>query len=405
MENQSIHLFTSSFPLSNAPESVFIQPELKYLVQTYETVFIHPNTTIGNATYDFPSNVVVVKHEESFLNKVTFLDYLSIFKILIIELFNNKNLLIKRNFTYLFSLLKKYVQKKNQLKSFFNESKKLHPSDIIYTYWMDEWCTILSLLKNDIKFPNKFITRAHGFDLYDERSKFGKIPFRKLQLKNLDKVYSISASGCEYLINKNPKYKSKIEYSRLGVHDQGISTYNKKELTIVSCSSISPVKRVHLLVEILSRVNKKVNWIHFGDGKLREKLESEVLKLPKNITYNLKGHVSNAEVVNFYKENEISLFINVSESEGIPVSIMEALSFSIPVIAFNVGGISEILNNNTGLLLEPDNVSKIIEVLNDFPTHPIFSDEKRKEVRLFWKQNFDAEKNHRLFIKKIQEIK
>lgn len=42
----------------------------------------------------------------------------------------------------------------------------------------------------------------------------------------------------------------------------------------------------------------------------------------------------------------------MSDSEGIPVSIMEAMSFGIPVIARNVGGMSEIVNEENGLLLE-----------------------------------------------------
>ena len=44
----------------------------------------------------------------------------------------------------------------------------------------------------------------------------------------------------------------------------------------------------------------------------------------------------------------VDLFLTVSANEGIPVSIMEAQSFGIPVIATDVGGISEIVNNVNG---------------------------------------------------------
>lgn len=59
----------------------------------------------------------------------------------------------------------------------------------------------------------------------------------------------------------------------------------------------------------------------------------------------------------------------MSDSEGIPVSIMEAMSFGIPVIARNVGGMSEIVNEENGLLLENDDAedaaSKISSLLTD----------------------------------------
>ena len=46
------------------------------------------------------------------------------------------------------------------------------------------------------------------------------------------------------------------------------------------------------------------------------------------------------------------MFINLSSSEGIPVSIMEAQSFGIPVIATNVGGSGEIVVSETGVLVD-----------------------------------------------------
>jgi len=44
------------------------------------------------------------------------------------------------------------------------------------------------------------------------------------------------------------------------------------------------------------------------------------------------------DVLNYYASNPVDVFINTSSSEGLPVSIMEAMSFGIPVIATNVGG-------------------------------------------------------------------
>ena len=67
------------------------------------------------------------------------------------------------------------------------------------------------------------------------------------------------------------------------------------------------------------------------------------------------GNVNNNQVIDFYRTNPPHVFINVSSSEGVPVSIMEAISFGIPIIATDVGGNPEIcIENYNGFLLNKD---------------------------------------------------
>ncbi|MDD0858820.1 glycosyltransferase [Arthrobacter alpinus] len=74
------------------------------------------------------------------------------------------------------------------------------------------------------------------------------------------------------------------------------------------------------------------------------RIASEVER--EDLVIELKGAVANDEVLNFYRNHEISVFINVSTSEGVPVSIMEAISFDIPVVATSVGGTPEIVGGS-----------------------------------------------------------
>ena len=74
---------------------------------------------------------------------------------------------------------------------------------------------------------------------------------------------------------------------------------------------------------------------------------------------------TNEEVMEYYKNNLVDLFVNMSESEGLPVSMMEAMSFGVPVIAPDVGGIKEIVDENSGWLLSCENCSaEFVEVIN-----------------------------------------
>src|SRR5690606_35919751 len=82
-----------------------------------------------------------------------------------------------------------------------------------------------------------------------------------------------------------------------------------------------------------------IQWHHFGDGPQMSLLEREKSEISiKNLTITLHGRVENSKIYDFYRYNPVDLFINLSSSEGIPVSIMEAISCGIPVVATNVGG-------------------------------------------------------------------
>lgn len=117
------------------------------------------------------------------------------------------------------------------------------------------------------------------------------------------------------------------------------------------------------------------------------------------ITYKFLGNVPNNQIIDFYKQNNIDCFITTSESEGLPVSIMEAESSGIPIIATDVGGISEMIANN-GILLpanptREDVAEAIIKIMQSS------SHDKRNmsnSSRLIWEKYFDAEKNAKKFI-------
>ena len=71
--------------------------------------------------------------------------------------------------------------------------------------------------------------------------------------------------------------------------------------------------------------------------------------------FHLMGNTANSEVMRRYGKMNVDVFVNVSENEGLPISIMEATSFGMPVIATDVGGTSEIVKNGeNGFLIEKD---------------------------------------------------
>lgn len=286
-------------------------------------------------------------------------------------------------------------------------SKKNKIKDaVLYTYRFEYQPYVACLLQKYFEEP-KIISRAHRYDLYEESNSDKYIPMREFILNNMSKVYLISENGKEYLGNKYPEYKEKMVVSKLGTSDNGVENYHKTErIRIVSCSNIVKVKRVDALVECLSKIdNINIDWVHFGGGEGEEdiKLMAEKM-LGSNISYDIKGKVDNKTVLEYYKKNIIDIFINLSASEGIPVSIMEAISFGIPCIATNVGGTGEIVYNNiNGFLLDAEfrinDVVNIIENYNNMSYEEIM--ELRHNARKIWENNYSAENNYKSFIQEL----
>ena len=126
---------------------------------------------------------------------------------------------------------------------------------------------------------------------------------------------------------------------------------------IVSCSNLIPLKRIDLIIKALSLVNagKDIEWKHFGDGILRQELEELANTwLSGKINFSFMGHYPNKELLEFYNTNRVDLFINASSTEGIPVSIMEAQSYGIPVSQTDTGAVREIVVAGTGSLIPVD---------------------------------------------------
>ena len=222
----------------------------------------------------------------------------------------------------------------------------------LYFYWGKNAAYLLPFFRHN---PGKKVVRFHGGDLYEEQRAKGYIPFREPILRSLTRAVFISENGENYLHRRFPNINFVSQVFRLGIPDAGPSSPSQDNiLRIVSCSALIPVKRVNLIVSALMRIDFPVYWTHFGDGPERIKLLTALQKLPDNIKSFFSLNIPNRQLRQFYVDHPVDLYILVSESEGVPVSIMEALSAEIPIMATAVGGIPEIIDASVGRLLSKD---------------------------------------------------
>ncbi|MEP0369136.1 MAG: glycosyltransferase [Cyclobacteriaceae bacterium] len=347
-----VYLFTYAYPYGTT--EAFLAYELEVLSRLKGLkITIIPRVISGNKRM-IPKNVEV---DSSYADYV-----LQNHEKKVLPLFRNLKYLLKG----LFSVPKVSMSAFQDVAAFIHYGQnmvrwvrrtQLEPG-ICYTYWCDVEAYGLSLIKENGELSNPMVSRAHGFDVYDERRSHGFIPFRKQVLNRLDRLFCVSEDGKKYL---TAKYRVKnIELSRLGVKQPEVlnPSAETEDITIVSCSMLVKVKRMNLIKDSILAVadlnqTRNFTWVHFGGSK-----EEFSRILPNHLSGNLrvkhKGQVDNEEIHHFYASEHVDMLINLSSSEGVPVSMMEAISYGIPVVATDVGGVSEIINSDNGKLLSPN---------------------------------------------------
>src|SRR5690606_6601654 len=134
-----------------------------------------------------------------------------------------------------------------------------------------------------------------------------------------------------------------------------------------------------------------------------EQLATQSLHGIPNAKFRFIGQLDNSDVLDFLQNNPVDIFINSSASEGIPVSIMEAMAHGIPAIAPCVGGIPELVNECTGVLLPaemlPRDVYSAILKLTETEANAY-----RVQAREFVQARHSASTNYAEFVSELLSL-
>ena len=135
------------------------------------------------------------------------------------------------------------------------------------------------------------------------------------------------------------------------------------DIVIGSAGRLFPVKDYLLMVDIAKDLCARRDNVHFvlaGDGPDREKILLKIQEYDINDRFELLGHLDDMEV--FY--SKIDIYLNTSHHEGLPMTIIEAMAHSIPVVAPHVGGFPEIVEHGkTGWLVKNRSVAEFVRVI------------------------------------------
>lgn len=238
---------------------------------------------------------------------------------------------------------------------------------------------------------------------------------RYLSTRNMKRNVS-GASNVLYVTNETlqKKYPVSKNAYEIGVSDVIIpadrdrfkpkkSTSNKKQ--IISVGSLEQMyKSPDIVLKALSLLKQKhnldFNFIWLGGGKY----EQEMMIMAKELgldNVSFLGNVNRDKVDEMLKTSD--LFILASKTEGMPRALIEAMSFGLPCIATNVGGIPELLSEN--VLVNKNNHEELSEKIAEILTNDEFYEQEsvnNAKKALLYEESYLVEKRN-VFLNKLLE--
>lgn len=211
----------------------------------------------------------------------------------------------------------------------------------------------------------------------------------KLALRKLPACIALSDDVISSLVKEYGFYKSVILKVSNGVDYNKFTPGEKektKQFTIFTAGRFIPRKRFDLLIRafaLLVSSHDNVKLLVAGDGPLKKELKALTTEL--NIMDKVKflGFIKNNEMLEAYRASAI--FVLPSKSEGMPMVVLEAQSFGLPVIIGNFASSDELIEDGrTGFIIKsekPQDWSKSLSLLyEDVELRKILGKEARNRI-------------------------
>lgn len=274
-----------------------------------------------------------------------------------------------------------------------------HKCDLIHSHGYKGNILIGYIPKSIRKIP--LITTVHGWT--STGTTFSRMRlYEWLDSLTLPKIDAVVFVNKGMLTHPRLTNKEKIN---LHVVNNGISTESTdlypcnelnlkpgKDLKIIAVGRLSPEKGFDILLKALAlvvREGHEISLALFGDGGGRSQFENMVSELDLQENVILPGFIGDVAAT----FSCFDLLVMSSFTEGLPITLLEAMRAKIPVIASKVGGIPNVIQDGvSGVLVEPGNVAELAAAIVQFVR---FKDQGRqfaKQSELLFRQQYTAGK-------------
>jgi glycosyltransferase involved in cell wall biosynthesis len=261
---------------------------------------------------------------------------------------------------------------------------------------------------------NTFIEYEDSF--WDHVEWLNDLAIGKQVLKQADKIIVVSNATMKYVLSLG------ADPQKISVLHNGVDTDRFKPLTGVkdeirkklgipkNAVVVITVRRlvykngVDTLIdsaEIAIKKNPRLVFLVIGKGPDFDEVKAKIAQLGIGNNFRLTGFVSDGDLPFYY--NAADFFVLPSKSgEGLPLVALEAMACGLPVVATNVGGISEIITKDYGKVVPPDAPDALAEAVLEFSHRELSA--LKNELRTMIEQRYSWDKNVERLIEIYEEL-
>jgi colanic acid/amylovoran biosynthesis glycosyltransferase len=276
----------------------------------------------------------------------------------------------------------------------------------IHAHWASTTSTMAYIVSNVTGIPWSFT--AHRWDIKENN-------LLKEKCKTASFVRAISEKGRREIMEavKDKSLADKIFVIHMSVNIPAF--YESPNVTPDTFTFLCPanlviVKGHRYLFEACRRLldkGIKFKCLIAGDGPLKDELIRSVRNLNLMEYIEFSGKLRHEKLLELYMEGKInsvvlpSIITDDGEEEGIPVALMEAMSYGIPVISTNTGGIHELIGDGSGIMVnekDPEAIANAIEkLIKDASFYESIRNKGREKIEKDFNISITSEKILKLF--------
>jgi len=263
----------------------------------------------------------------------------------------------------------------------------------IHAHWGSTTATIAYVISKLKGIPWSFT--LHRWDIREDN-------MLKEKVKSAKFCRIISEHGKNELLGVIGRdFEKKIEVINMGIEVPGEILElqkNKDFFTIITPANFVEKKGHKYLTEaceiLINRGFRYFQCVFYGEGPLRREIESIIRGKDLTEYIKLPGAIPHEKLLHMYKNREVDIVvlpsINTSsgECEGIPVALMEAMAYSIPVISTNTGGIPELIGDGSGIMIEEKDSLALADAIERLIEDEAFREELGRKGRLKVMEDF-----------------
>tara|TARA_B100000780_G_scaffold214290_1_gene153805 strand:- start:2190 stop:3410 length:1221 start_codon:yes stop_codon:yes gene_type:complete len=391
--SKKIIYITSSFPFGKL--EVWAANELNSLVEQGNEIIVIPRTGKGK---------VINKDALKFIPNLIDLPFLNwaILVSMLIYVFSKPILFLK--------LLSEIVKQSNNVIDFVKGIIVLPKSlflvkilanqkvDHIHSYSTSSTAIIAFILSLNLRVPWSFTLHTSG----QLNSRFKRSYLFQAGSASICRTISQRTAN-ELSTFIGPDLSKKIRKVHLGV--KTVAELKRRKINapfVIATPAVFLEYKGHTYAIDAARelVNMGINgfkWFFYGSGPLLNHMQNKAHELNLDKHCYFPGNIDHHELLNKYEDREIDLVVLTSitsgfQPEGIPVSLMEAMSYAVPVVATDSGGTLELIGDGAGVNVpQKDSINLAKEIkrfIEDNEYHDIQGNKGRKKIA----DDFDTKK-------------